>query len=154
MPTRLAASAARKPSNTSIGMPPGLDADLTRTGGTAPISTSFAVRFLPCLRHIARRLAAAGRMADVDGVVKLERRHQRRDVGRVRVHVMAVGGLGRTPMAAAVVRDHAIALLQEEEHLRVPIVAAERPAMMENDGLAGRPSGPNPCRRSPRRPWS
>ena len=38
-------------------------------------------------------------------------------------------------MAATVVRDHAIALSQEEEHLRIPVVGAERPAMMKEDDL-------------------
>ena len=75
-------------------------------------------------------------MADVDGVLEVERRHQRGDIGRIRIHVMAVRRLGGAAMAAAVMRDHAIALAQEEEHLRVPVVAAERPAVMEDDGLA------------------
>src|SRR5438034_754973 len=38
-------------------------------------------------------------------------------------------------MAAAIMRDHPEALVQEEEHLRVPVVGAERPAMMEDDRL-------------------
>jgi hypothetical protein len=40
----LAASAVRKPSNTSIGVPCGLLADFTITGGIAPISTALATR--------------------------------------------------------------------------------------------------------------
>ena len=39
-------------------------------------------------------------------------------------------------MAAAIVRDDAIALVEKEHHLVVPVVGAERPAMMEDDGLA------------------
>jgi hypothetical protein len=39
-------------------------------------------------------------------------------------------------MAATVDADYAIALLDEEQHLSVPIVAAERPAMMEDNRLA------------------
>jgi hypothetical protein len=38
-------------------------------------------------------------------------------------------------MAAAVMRDHAIALREEEHHLRVPVVGAQRPAVMEDDRL-------------------
>ncbi len=48
---------------------------------------------------------------------------------------LTLGGLGRTAMAAAVVGDHPIAFLQEEKHLGVPVVAAERPSVMEDDGL-------------------
>src|SRR5262252_2238832 len=39
-------------------------------------------------------------------------------------------------MAAAVDADHTIAMLDEEQHLGVPVVAAERPAMMEDNRLA------------------
>src|SRR2546425_12413024 len=38
-------------------------------------------------------------------------------------------------MAAPVMRNDAIALLHEVEHLGVPVVGAERPAMTEDDGL-------------------
>ena len=38
---------ARIPSNTSIGMPPGLAAVFSISGGTAPISTAFATRLVP-----------------------------------------------------------------------------------------------------------
>jgi hypothetical protein len=40
----------RKPSNTSIGRPPGFFSDFTITGGTALTSTALATRPLPpCL---------------------------------------------------------------------------------------------------------
>ena len=39
-------------------------------------------------------------------------------------------------MAATVNADHTIAMLDEEQHLGVPVVAAERPAMMEDNWLA------------------
>src|SRR6516164_9035351 len=42
-------------------------------------------------------------------------------------------------MAATVDADHAIALLDEEQHLGVPVVGAERPAMMEDYGLPPAP---------------
>jgi hypothetical protein len=38
-------------------------------------------------------------------------------------------------MAATVDTDHAITMLNEEQHLGIPIVGAERPGMMENDRL-------------------
>ena len=39
-------------------------------------------------------------------------------------------------MTAPVVRDHAIATLAEEQHLPVPVVRAERPAVAEDDRLS------------------
>ena len=42
-------------------------------------------------------------------------------------------------MAAPVMRDDAIAVSEEEQHLRVPIVRRERPAVAEHDRLAAAP---------------
>ncbi len=42
-------------------------------------------------------------------------------------------------MAAAVMGDDAVALVEEEEHLGVPVIGAERPPVMEDDRLAGAP---------------
>ena len=39
-------------------------------------------------------------------------------------------------MAAPVVRDDAVAVLDEEQHLRVPVIGRERPAVAEHDGLS------------------
>ena len=47
---------------------------------------------------------------------------QLREVVGIMVHVMAVADLGRAAMAAAIVRDDAKAVVEEEQHLRVPIV--------------------------------
>jgi hypothetical protein len=44
---RSASTAARIPSNVSIGRPPGLAAVFSISGGTAPISTAFATRDVP-----------------------------------------------------------------------------------------------------------
>ena len=87
-------------------------------------------------------------MADVDGVAQVEVLDDRGDVGGIVVHVVAVADLARSAVAAPVMGDDAIALLEEVEHLGIPVVAAQRPAMMEDDRL--RASGPSPCRRS----WS
>ena len=83
--------------------------------------------------------------------LEVERVGQRGDVGGVGVHLVAVVGLGRAAVAAAVMGDDAIALVEEEQHLGVPVVGAQRPAVMEDDRLA--PSGPSPCRRSGCRLW-
>ncbi|KAI1690643.1 ATP dependent DNA ligase domain-containing protein [Ditylenchus destructor] len=85
--------------------------------------------------RVVQRLAAAGGMADMHRVAQIERLHHRRGIGRVVVHVMAITHLGRSAMAAAVMRDHAEALMQEEQHLRIPVIGAERPAVVEDDGL-------------------
>jgi hypothetical protein len=42
-------------------------------------------------------------------------------------------------VATPVMSDHAITLLEKKEHLIVPIVSAQGPSMMENDGLARTP---------------
>ena len=78
---------------------------------------------------------AAGGMTDVDGTLEVECVGQSRDIGRVGVHLVAVDGLGRSSVSAAVVRDDAIALGQEEQHLRVPVVRAQRPAMVKYQRL-------------------
>ena len=65
---------------------------------------------------------AAGGVPDVDGVAEIEMRRHRGEVVGVMVHVMTVAGLGGASVPAPVVGDHAVAVLQEEQHLRVPIV--------------------------------
>jgi hypothetical protein len=52
---------------------------------------------------------------------------------------MAVAGLGGAAMAAPVVGDHAEALAEEEQHLRVPIIGRQRPAVAKHDGLTFAP---------------
>src|SRR2546426_476181 len=74
-------------------------------------------------------------MANVDGITQIEMRDDRGGVRGVVVHVVTIADLARPAMAAPVMRNDAIAHLQEVEHLGVPVVGAERPAMMEDDGL-------------------
>ena len=64
---------------------------------------------------------------------------QRREIVGVVVHVTTVCALARAAMAAAVIGDDAKAAIEEEQHLRVPIVGRQRPAMADHDGLAGAP---------------
>src|SRR2546426_12797712 len=55
------------------------------------------------------------------------------------IHVMAAIGLGGTAMAAPVVGYDTIALLEEEQHLHVPIIVRQRPAVAKHDGLSFAP---------------
>src|SRR5438132_7923194 len=52
---------------------------------------------------------------------------------------MAAAGLGGAAMAAPVMGYDAIAVLEEEQHLRVPIIGRQRPAVAEHDGLTFAP---------------
>ena len=88
---------------------------------------------------VAGDFAAAGRVADVDGVLQVERFDELREVVGVGVHVVAVPGLARAAVAAAVVGDAAVAARGQEEHLVFEGVGAERPAVAEDDGLSGAP---------------
>src|ERR1700693_2635446 len=64
---------------------------------------------------------------------------QRTQVVGVVIHVMAATGLSGASMAAPVVGYDAIAVLEEELHLRVPIIGRQRPAVAEHDGLTFTP---------------
>src|ERR1700676_3418981 len=100
-----------------------------------------------CLRHpalavpsqIVRHLAAARGMADVNGVLQIEMHRQRRKVVGIMIHVMAVAGLAGPAVAAAVMGDDSIAVTEEEQHLRVPVIGRQRPAMREHHRLSTAP---------------
>src|SRR5688572_31775792 len=51
------------------------------------------------------------------------------------IHVVPIADLARPAMAAPVMGDDAIPPFHEVEHLEVPVVGAQWPAMMEDDGL-------------------
>ncbi len=107
--------------------------DHHRRNGVDQHRLGDAARFCP--GDIARDFAAAGRMADVDRVPEVERSSEVGDVGRVGVHLIAAVRLVGPAVAAAVVGDDAISFAEEEQHLVVPVVRAERPAVMEDDRL-------------------
>jgi len=75
-------------------------------------------------------------MADMHRLPEVEMCGEGRKVGGVMIHVMSAVGLGGTAMSAPVVGDDAIAVVEEEHHLCVPIVGRQRPAVAENDRLA------------------
>ncbi len=88
---------------------------------------------------IAGDFAAARGVADMDRVLQVERFDERREVVGVGVHVVAVPGLARAPMAAAVMGDAAISAGSQKEHLVFKGIRAERPAMAEDHGLSAAP---------------
>ncbi len=92
--------------------------------------TAFAVA-----RDIMHDLAAAGRMADMNGIFQVEMRDHRREIVGVMVHVVAIRNLAGAAMPAPVMSNHAIALAQEEQHLGVPVIRGQWPAMTEYDRL-------------------
>ena len=102
--------------------------------GDASLGASRAVA-----ADVAGDLAAAGRVADVDRVLQIERLDQRHQVVGIGVHVVAVPRLGRSAVAAAVVGDAAKPVLAEVLHLRIPIIRAQRPAVAEHDRLSAAP---------------
>ena len=108
------------PSKTSIGSPPGLAGGLQhhRRNGADQHRLGHALRAVAA--DVAGDFAAAGGVADVDGVLQVELFEQRRQIVGVGVHVVAVPGLAGAAMTAPVMRDAAIAVRAEEEHLRFP----------------------------------
>ena len=73
---------------------------------------------------VARHLAAGG-VPDVDGVVQVEVLGQAGKVVGVVVHVVALTGLRGAAVPAPVMGDHAVAVVQEEHHLGVPVVGRQ-----------------------------
>ena len=59
--------------------------------------------------EIARHLAAAGGVTDVNRLAKIERLDQREEIVRIRVHLVAAPRLARSSVATPIVSDAAIA---------------------------------------------
>jgi hypothetical protein len=78
-------------------------------------------------------------VTDVNGALQIEMRRQGREVIGIVIHVMAVAGLTGAAVAAAVMGDDAIAVIEEEQHLRVPVIGRERPAVGKHHRLTGAP---------------
>src|ERR1700730_537883 len=64
---------------------------------------------------------------------------QGRQVVGVVIHVMTAIGLRRTSMSPSVVSYDTIAVVEEEHHLRVPIIGRQRPAVAKHNGLTFAP---------------
>src|SRR5579863_302723 len=81
----------------------------------------------------------AGGVAHMDRVLQIELLGEGRKIVSVGVHVIAVPGLCRTTMSSPIVRDDSISPLPEIQHLSIPVIRAQRPAVTEDDGLAFAP---------------
>src|SRR5262249_25304365 len=88
---------------------------------------------------VARHFSASGGMADQRGVLEIERLDDGCKIVGIAVHVVSESSLARPAMATPVKRDDAEAVLLEEQHLAVPSVGAERPAVRESDYRAFAP---------------
>src|SRR5580693_6731690 len=51
------------------------------------------------------------------------------------IHVVTVADLRRTAVTPAIVGDDAVALSEEEQHLRVPVIRTQGPTVMKDNGL-------------------
>src|SRR5437016_11285147 len=89
--------------------------------------------------QIMRHLATSGGMTNVHGVVQIKMRGQSRKVIGIVIHVMAVARLGGPAVASSVMGDGPIAVFEEKQHLRVPVIGRQRPTMAEDDGLSFAP---------------
>jgi hypothetical protein len=69
-----------------------------------------------------RHLTAARGMTKVHGVFQIKMRTQSRSVIGVMVHVMTVVGLGGPSVAASVMGYGAVAVIEEEQHLGIPVI--------------------------------
>jgi hypothetical protein len=78
---------------------------------------------------VASNLAAAGGVTHQRGVLEVKRLDHGCEIVGIAVHVVRGGGLARTAVPAPVVRDHPETLLRKEEHLAVPGVRVQRPAV-------------------------
>ena len=75
----------------------------------------------------------------MDGVLEIEMRRHARPGRRRSGPCRDRRRSGSSVRAAPVVGDHAVAVLEEEQHLGVPVVARKRPAVTEDDRLARAP---------------
>ncbi len=71
--------------------------------------------------------------------LQVEMPGQRDHVGGIGLHVVAAIGLAAAAVTAAVMGDDAVALVLEEQHLGIPVVGRQRPAVMEDDGFSAAP---------------
>jgi hypothetical protein len=95
--------------------------------------------FCAVATDVTGNFAAAGGVADVDHVAEVELLHKLCEVVGIGVHVVAVPGLTGTAVSATIMRDAAISLRSQKEHLVLEGVGAQRPAVTEHHRLTRAP---------------
>src|SRR6266851_1163181 len=96
--------------------------------------------------EVACDFTSTGRVPHMDRVFQVKLLGELREIIRVGVHVVAVPSLRGTAVASPVVGDDAISELPEEQHLGVPVVRRQRPAVAENYWLPLPPVLVEDCR--------
>jgi hypothetical protein len=109
------------------------------SGGTEETRAALASRLVPCRPMQRATSPPLVEKPDQDRVLQVERLDQLRQIVGVRVHLVAVPRLARAAMAAPVVGDDAAAGGRRVQHLGLPAVRSERPAVAQDDGPAGAP---------------
>jgi hypothetical protein len=71
----------------------------------------------------------------MDRISQVEVLDHRGRVGGVVIHIVTVAYLRRAAVAAPVMGDDPVALAEKIEQLRIPIVSAQRPSVVEDDRL-------------------
>jgi riboflavin biosynthesis pyrimidine reductase len=88
---------------------------------------------------VADDLSATGRVADQGDVVDIECFNEFCEVVRVGVHIVPIRGLAGAAVAATIMGDAAITARRQEDHLALPGIGVERPAMAEKDSWSRSP---------------
>src|SRR5271168_1359823 len=89
--------------------------------------------------NITSNFSATGGVAHMDCIFQVELFSQHCKIVGVGVHIVAIPRLLGTAVPSPVGSDNSIAALAEKQHLSVPVVRGERPAMAEYDGLSRAP---------------
>ena len=98
-----------------------------RNGGLAPAAPTVWPGGFPAF-------PAAGGMPDMAGTREIEGGAQRREIVGVVTHAVTATGLRGPAVPTAIERDEARALVEDEQHLDIPIVSRKRPAMAATSG--------------------
>src|SRR5689334_19316138 len=75
----------------------------------------------------------------MNGVVEVEFLHECREIGGIRIHVIAGPRLARSAVTATIVRNTAVPAIRKEHHLVFPGVAIQWRAVAEDNRLTGPP---------------
>jgi len=106
----------------ALGQAAGVRVGLHHQGWHRTDQHRFGYAALTVPGYVVRDFAAAGGVPDMDGVPEIEMGSHGSQVVGVVIHVVTVAGLRGASVPAPVVGDDAVAVLQEEQHLGVPVV--------------------------------